>query len=214
MSTIGWLLLVWAIVFAINVVPAFMPPSWSVMALFRTSAALPLLPLTAGGAVASAAGRLCLALLSRRFGRLLPETDRTNAEALGEFVSRHKHWRWPIVFGYCLGPFPSNPIFIASGVSRIPLKEVTVAFFISRLIADTFWVWTAGKVTGSLGGQLKSSVTSWQSILIQVVSIGLVVLLFRLPWAKWLGTGKGAQGGTGTSNAASHRAPAGSARKN
>src|SRR5215207_9681371 len=96
----------WLLVVPMNVVPAFMPPTWAVLAVVHLTAGVPLLPLTIGGAAASALGRMLLALASRRLGRHLPETDRKNAESLGRFVNRHRRWREPIVFLYCLGPFP------------------------------------------------------------------------------------------------------------
>jgi hypothetical protein len=181
------LLVAWGIAFVINLVPAFMPPTWSVLAIFHMLSRPPLPLLTIGGAAASALGRVGLALLSRRFRGLLPGKDRTNAEALGAFVNRHRRWREAIVFGYCLGPFPSNAIFIAAGVGRVPLLGVTVAFFFSRAIADTLWVWTAGRVSTNVGGLFTKQLTDWRAIAVQVVALVAVVLFFRLPWAKWLG---------------------------
>ena len=179
--------LAWAIAFVINVVPAFMPPTWSVLAVFHVTSNVPLLPLTIGGAAFSALGRMVLALGSRRLGGLLPEGDRRNAAALGKFVTRHRAWRDVIVFLYCLAPLPSNPIFIAAGVGRVPLLPVTVAFFASRAIADTFWVWVFGAVSSSTGGVFANQLKSWQSIVLQVAALVSVVLVFRLPWAKWIG---------------------------
>jgi membrane protein YqaA with SNARE-associated domain len=187
MSAVLAMLAAWAIALVINVVPAFMPPTWSVLAVFHIMAGPPLLSLTVGGAAASAVGRVGLALLCRRFGDKLPETDRTNARALGQFVNRHRRWREAIVFFYCLGPLPSNPLFIAAGIGRVPLLPVTIAFFVARAIADTFWVWSAGKVSDDLGDVFLKNVTSWQAAAIQLAALALVVLIFRLPWAKWLG---------------------------
>jgi membrane protein DedA with SNARE-associated domain len=209
------LLLCWAIVLVINVVPAFMPPSWAVMAVFRLAGDLPLLPLTIGGALMSALGRAALALLSRRAGGKLPDKDRENAEALGQFIGRHRRWRFLIVFGYCLGPLPSNPVFIAAGVGEVPLLGVTIAFFLSRAIADTFWVWTAGKISEGLGDVFLQQVTSWKSIAVQVVTLILLVLVFRLPWARWLGLRRRSRRraqGAGDSSTADQSDPAGSAR--
>jgi hypothetical protein len=147
---------------------------------------LPLLPLTIGGSAMSAVGRVGLALLTRRAGDHLPVTDQTNAEAVGGFLSRHRAWSLLAVFGLCLGPFPSNALFIAAGLARLRLAAVAVTFFLSRAVADTFWVWTAQKASRSLSGDLRDSLSSWQAIAIQVVGLALVVLVFRLPWAKWL----------------------------
>jgi membrane protein YqaA with SNARE-associated domain len=166
-----------------------MPPTWSVLAIFRVTAAPPLLLLTLGGAVSSAIGRAGLALLCRRFRDRLPERDRRNADALSDFLNRHRRWRDLIVFGYCLGPFPSNPLFIAAGVGRIPLLPIVLAFFVSRAISYTFWVWTTGQVSQNLGGLFLKEFSSWQAILVQIAALASVVVLLRLPWARWLGLG-------------------------
>jgi membrane protein YqaA with SNARE-associated domain len=177
----------WGIAFVINLFPAFMPPTWAVLAVFNILGHPPLLLLTIGGAAMSALGRAGLARLSSHLANRLPESDRKNAEALSAFVNRHRHWREIFVFLYCLGPFPSNPLFIAAGVGRIPLLPVTVTFFLSRCIADTFWVWTAGQVSKNVGHLFVQQVTDWRAIALQVGALAIVVLFFRLPWARWLG---------------------------
>jgi hypothetical protein len=181
------LLAAWGVALGINFVPAMMPRTWAVLATFRIlQPDLPLLPLTVGGAAMSAVGRVGLALLTRKAGDHLPETDHANAEAVGGFLSRHHTWSLLAVFALCLGPFPSNALFIAAGLARLRLAAVAVTFFLSRAIADTFWVWTAEKASRSLSGDLRASLSSWQAIAIQIVGLALVVLVFRLPWARWL----------------------------
>ena len=67
----GGLAVALAVVFAANVVPAFMPPTWAILTTFVVRLGLPLPALVLGGAVAAAAGRTVLALASRRFGTRL-----------------------------------------------------------------------------------------------------------------------------------------------
>jgi hypothetical protein len=186
MMTLLHLAIAWAIVVGINIVPAFMPPTWSVLALFHIRYHLPLLVLTVGGAVASTLGRTVLARLSGRAGEHLPQKDRENATALADFLKRHPRWQDGIVFAYCLGPFPSNSLFIAAGIGKVPLTRVALVFFISRAISDTFWVWTASGATRNLGDVFARSLTSPRSIAVQVLSVALVVAVCRLPWASWL----------------------------
>jgi hypothetical protein len=186
MSVLLHLVAAWALVVGMNVMPAFMPPTWSVLAIFHARYQLPLLPLTVGGAAASAAGRVLLARLSRGAGEHLPEKDRNNATALATFLEQHPRWQTALVFVYCLGPFPSNSLFIAAGIGRLSLKRVAVIFFVSRAISDTFWVWTATGITRSVGDVFAGNLTSPRSIVAQLVSAGLVVAVCRLPWAAWL----------------------------
>lgn len=185
--TLAFLALAWLIVLLVNILPAFMPPTWAVLATFHIARPeLPLLPLTIGGAAMSALGRSRLALLSRAGGRILPERDRRNAEALGALFERHQRLGLAFLFAYCLGPLPSNALFIAAGLGRVRLGVVTVAFFLSRAVADTFWVWGAGRASGSLTKTFEDYLTSWQAIALQLLTIVVVILILRLPWTRWL----------------------------
>lgn len=188
MDAVLALVMAWFIAFAINLMPAFMPPTWSVLAVIHVTTSAPLLPLTIGGAVASALGRTALALGAGKLGDFLPKTDRENARALGDFLERHHRWGLAIVFLGCLGPLPSNALFIAVGISRLRLVPIAIVFFLSRMIADTFWVWSAGVVSRNAEGVFRDQVSSWQGIALQVAGIVLIVAVFRLPWAKWLGS--------------------------
>ena len=177
----------WVLAVIINLVPAFMPPSWAMLSVFRIASGAPLLPLTLGGAAASAAGRVGLAWGSARLGNKLPANEKKNAKALGDFIRRHGRWGVVIVFVGCLGPLPSNALFIAAGLGKVALRPLVVAFFLSRVIADTFWVWSAGKVSESTGSLFREQLTSWPAIAIQVAGLLVVVGVMRLPWVKWLG---------------------------
>src|SRR5918911_737817 len=91
-----WLLVAYGCDLTMNIMPAFMPPSWSVLAFFYVHNHLPLLLLTLGGAVTSSAGRTVLALLTRRWGRrLLREKQRNNLRQLGEWLSSRPAWQVP-----------------------------------------------------------------------------------------------------------------------
>src|SRR5205823_3211158 len=131
-----------------------------------------LLPLTVGGAAMSAAGRVGLAYLSRHAGRWLPETDRRNAEALGGAIRRHRNWRTAIVFGYCLAPIPSNPLFIAAGVGRAPLVSVPLAFLAAGAVAGPFWVLAAGRGSRSQSAAVPGQGTRLQAAAVQVTAPG------------------------------------------
>ncbi len=187
MDSVWALLLAAGAAFVINLIPAFMPPTWAALAAIQLAFGTPLLPLAVVGAAASAAGRAGLALGAAKGSRFLPAKDRTNADALGDFFDRHERWSLGIVFVGCLGPLPSNALFIAAGLGRVRLWPVLIAFFLSRCIADWLWVYTAGAVVRGTGDLFTSQLTSWQAILLQVAGLVLVVGVLRLPWARWLG---------------------------
>jgi hypothetical protein len=83
-TTVLHLLAVIGIVFAINLLPAFGPPTWAVLVFARFQwHDVPAAALIAGGALAATWGRLVLAVGTRKLsGRLSPER-RAKLEALG-----------------------------------------------------------------------------------------------------------------------------------
>lgn len=61
-----------------------------------------------------------------------------------------------------------------------------MAFFCGRLVSYSFYIGAAGLAEASLGDQLRSSITSWPSIALQVVMVFGLVLLARVDWANKL----------------------------
>lgn len=181
----------YAVVFAINLVPALMPASWMVLALFVNRFGLPLLPVTIGGAIVSGLGRAVLAKMARSGRRLLLGTAAADAEALGGLLNRYGSRLAWVTFAYSLGPFPTNHLFIAAGLARVRILWVLVGFWGARIIADTFWVWTADLVMES-AGELVSNHGGTLAVIGQLVSLIVMVLLLRLPWRRWVPPADGA----------------------
>jgi len=175
-----------ALAFAINLAPAFMPSTWMVMAFFYIRFDLPLLVLTLGSAVASALGRMALAWGSHAFSRRFLPGQRTDLDELGAFLDEHRGVVGPAVFLYALSPLPTNNLFIAAGMTGVSMTAVVAGFIASRMIANTFWVWTTNRALDSLGTLFTDAITGPYGIALQVVGLVAVVLTFRLPWARWL----------------------------
>jgi hypothetical protein len=64
------------VVFGVNLLPAFGPPTWAVLVFFRLNSQLAAVPLVLVGAVAAASGRLLLSYGSRHFRGRLSEQRR------------------------------------------------------------------------------------------------------------------------------------------
>jgi hypothetical protein len=175
-----------ALAFAINLAPAFMPSTWMVMAFFYIRFDLPLLALTLGGAAASALGRLVLARGSHAFSRRFLPGQRADLDELGAFLDEHRGVVGPAVFLYALSPLPTNNLFIAAGMTGVSMTAVVAGFVLSRMIANTFWVWTTNKAFDSLGGLFTGAISGPIGITLEVIGLIAVVLTFRLPWARWI----------------------------
>lgn len=186
MTFAGQLLLAYLIVFLMNLAPAFMPPTWSVLAFFLIRDDLPLLPLSVGGAIAASLGRLVLALASRRWGpRLVPARQREGLRELGEWLDRRARWTAPAaVLVYSFGPIPSNQLFIAAGLTRMRLGPLVGAFFVGRLISYTFWVYTAHRVSASLENIFLGYWGNLGALAVQLLVLGLLVAFTRIDWLR------------------------------
>src|SRR4029079_2254722 len=96
METALWLLVAFALVFVINLVPAFMPSSWMVLAFFYIRFDLPLLLLTVGGAIVSVFVRLVLAKGSPAFRRRFMREREVDLDDLGAFLDERRNYVAPI----------------------------------------------------------------------------------------------------------------------
>lgn len=184
--TFLWLLFAWAISFAVSLAPAFMPPMWLVLIALHESFEVPLLPLTLGAAVAGALGRFVLGLAAGRLSDHLPASVRADTTALGEWFDRRKRHKWLVVLAYCVGPLPSNVLFIVAGTGHAGLRGTAVCYGLSRMVSDTLWVWLGVTAASGLRAALLGRLADWRFLLAQLASLLALALVFRLPWARWL----------------------------
>src|SRR5438045_6524454 len=139
-----------ALAFAINLIPAFMPSTWMVMAFFYIKFGLPLLILTIGGAIASALGRILLAKASTLFKRRFMRSKQSDLDDLGGFLNDHRRYVGPAVFAYSLTPLPTNNLFIAAGMAEVNMVAVVAGLLAARGLGNRVWVWAPDKAFTSL----------------------------------------------------------------
>lgn len=187
MPSVAQLALAWATVFLINVVPAFMPPTWSVLAFFVIRFDLPLIPLSIGGALAATAGRLALAHGARWLGpRILTAGALRNLADLGEYLQRRQRWIGLAVLIYSFGPIPSNQLFMAAGLARLDLRTVAGSFLVGRLVSYTAFGYAADRVADSAEDLFLHTFTDAAALLLELASLGILVALVKMPWGRLL----------------------------
>jgi uncharacterized membrane protein YdjX (TVP38/TMEM64 family) len=137
------LALLFALIFGLNLIPAFAPPTWMALALVGfqyhdTSAML----LAGIGAVAATLGRLTLAMLSHMLMRkkLLSDAHRANIDVIKDRLEKRTMLTVGLFLFYAFSPLPSNFLFIAYGLTGLPLLRVALPFFIGRLASYGFFI--------------------------------------------------------------------------
>jgi membrane protein YqaA with SNARE-associated domain len=185
MDPLAALVLSWALVFVINLAPAFMPPTWSVLAFVHLAFGVPPLPLAVGGAFAASGGRLTLALACRRYGRrFISPARRDKLDTLGEWLDAKAKWAAPVaVLIYSFGPIPSNQLFVAAGLTRMALGRIAGAFLAGRLISYPLWIGAARVASSRLEELFAQRLTNVLAIAVDLALIGLLVLFTRIDWS-------------------------------
>jgi uncharacterized membrane protein YdjX (TVP38/TMEM64 family) len=176
-----------AVVFGINLLPAFGPPTWAVLVFFRLQSDLAAVPLVLIGAVAATSGRYVLARGSRHFrGRLKPERIE-NLEAARAALAGSRKKAITGLMLFAISPIPSAQLFVAAGLLDVPLLPLTLAFSAGRLVSYTIYVSVASAARHSLGSIFQSAFRSPLGIALQVVMLVGLVALVRVDWARILG---------------------------
>jgi uncharacterized membrane protein YdjX (TVP38/TMEM64 family) len=183
MSHLAWYAIVAAVVFGLNLLPAFGPPTWAVLVFYRLTVHLNVIPLVVVGAVAAASGRLVLALaFSHLRGRVSGRTQE-NLNAAGKVLSRDRKRSVAGVALFALSPLPSAQLFEAAGLIGVSLRPLTVAFFLGRLVSYGIYVGGASAAAStSVGHLVTSSFTSPWGIALQVIVLAGLVVLTRVDW--------------------------------
>jgi hypothetical protein len=180
---IAHLLLALAVVFGVNLLPAFGPPTFAVLIFFRVRyGAIPVVALIVGGALAAVAGRFLLARAFRAFGRKLPAKRTESLEVLGRLLGQSRGGLVSSFIFFAVAPVPSAQMFEAAGLARIRLAPLLGAFFVGRLVSYSIYVGAASAAHNSVAKLFRRGFTSPQAIATQLIALALLVAIVRVDW--------------------------------
>ncbi len=182
-------LILFAVVFAINLLPAFGPPTWSVIVLFGLTTDLPVFGIVPVGAAAAASGRYLLAHGFRILAGYVSQETKDNLAAARHAFEKRKHHGWAALGLFALSPVPSAQLFAAIGLTNIRILPFTAAFFAGRLVSYSIYAGSAHLVAEelTLADTFREALTSPWGIALQLLMLAMLVALVRIPWARILG---------------------------
>ncbi|MFJ2662732.1 hypothetical protein ACIO14_00125 [Nocardia fluminea] len=189
-TTVPQLLLVVAVVFTVNLLPAFGPPNALLVVFFGLNWNLDPVPLVIGAAVASGAGRYVVAATTRRARSHLSPRRTANLRAAGDYLTGRRGRRFSTIGVFLLSPLPSAQMFEAAGLMGLRLVPLTTAHVVGRLVSFSLYIGVAGVAERSLGETLTSSFTTPYGIAVQIGLLVGVVMLARIDWTKYLPVAK------------------------
>lgn len=178
----GYLVFV-VVVLGINVLPAFAPPTWAAMVLFRLNSGLNGVALVLLGTAAAVGGRLLLASAARRARHRLSGRRLDNLDAAAGLVRSSRRGSLAGLGLFLLSPVPSGQLFVAAGLLGVRLRPLAVAFVAGRLVSNTLYVTGASAASRThLGALLLSTFRSPWGIALQVLLLAGVAVIPAVDW--------------------------------
>jgi hypothetical protein len=137
-------------------------------------------------AIAATSGRVVLAKLSHAVVRqkLLTEQTRRNVDAIRIGIESRRAITVSTFLGYSLSPLPSNYLFIAYGLTSLPIALLAAPFFVGRLVSYAFWTGTASTVGDWLDWDWFESAPYFAAyfLLSQLLLLPVIYGFTRLDW--------------------------------
>lgn len=176
-----------AIITFANMLPAFAPPTWSLLVFFTMRYHLNPVALILCGVASATMGRAILAYSFRAIRNWLPKGYVANMETMGAQIEKNRSRVFGLLALFFISPLSSAQLFEGAGIiKRINLKPLLIAFAGGRLISYSFYVSGASALKdSSLGKLITREITSPWAIAIQVL---LILALVALGNVKWNGT--------------------------
>ena len=181
------IVILFVVVFGLNLVPAFAPPTWMVFSYigFRYVAVnVTLLALV--GALAATLGRMALAKMARLVirHRFLSDATRENIDAIREHLDPRRKLTFGVFLFYAFTPLPSNYLFIAYGLTTMRLRSLSIPFFLGRSVSYTFWGLTASAVARRITLESTDALSylSVYFVASQLVLLALIYAFTRVDW--------------------------------
>ena len=192
--------LLFMIVFLLNLLPAFAPPTWTAMSFIGlTIPDINFFWIALVAATAATCGRVVLARLSHVLvrKRLLSEQTQRNVDAIRFGIESRPGITFGTFLGYSISPLPSNYLFIAYGLTSLPIAFLALPFFVGRLVSYGFWLKTASTVGDRLDLDWFESAHYFVGyfLISQLLLIPIIYCFTRIDWhaaftekrLRWLG---------------------------
>ena len=180
-------LILFLAVFLLNVIPAFAPPTWMVFSFlgFRFPSDIEW-SFALTGAIAAATGRSVLGKMSRTIVRKhwLSEAARDNVDSLKVELEKRPTLTFGLFLFYAFTPLPSNFLFIAYGLTAMPLIRLTAPFLIGRFVSYSFWTLSSTAVSRKLELE-DTDAMAYFSIYFALTQLALVALVYAFTRVDW-----------------------------
>ena len=172
---------IFLLLIGINAAPILMPPTWIVLSsFFALDSSLDPLLLALVGATGATVGRLILKNLSGFFRRFVGKEQKSNLDAIGNFLNRKKFGYVLTSFLFAATPLPSNMLFVAYGMMRAKSIGLYFGFWLGRVLSYYIMITISSFVLTPFLELFEDKIIG--ILVADVVGIGTVVIFTCINW--------------------------------
>ena len=172
---------IFLLLIGINAAPILMPPTWIVLSsFFALDSSFDPLLLALVGATGATVGRLILKNLSGFFRRFVGKEQKSNLDAIGNFLNRKKFGYVLTSFLFAATPLPSNMLFVAYGMMRAKSIGLYFGFWVGRLLSYYIMITISSVVLTPFLELFEDKIIG--ILVADIVGIGVVVIFTCINW--------------------------------
>ena len=172
---------IFLLLIGINAAPILMPPTWIVLSsFFALDSSLDPLLLALVGATGATIGRLILKNLSGFFRRFVGKEQKSNLDAIGNFLNPKKFGYVLTSFLFAATPLPSNMLFVAYGMMKAKSIGLYFGFWLGRVLSYYIMITVSSVVLAPFLELFEDKIIG--ILLADVVGIGVVVVFTCISW--------------------------------
>ncbi len=172
---------IFLLLIGINAAPILMPPTWIVLSsFFALDSSLDPLLLALVGATGATIGRLILKNLSSFFRRFVGKEQKSNLDAIGNFLNRKKFGYVLTSFLFAATPLPSNMLFVAYGMMKAKSIGLYFGFWLGRVLSYYIMITVSSVVLAPFLELFEDKIIG--ILVADIVGIGVVVIFTCINW--------------------------------
>jgi membrane protein YqaA with SNARE-associated domain len=172
---------IFLLLIGINAAPILMPPTWIVLSsFFALDSSFDPLLLALVGATGATIGRLILKNLSSFFRKFIGKEQKSNLDAIGNFLNRKKFGYILTSFLFAATPLPSNMLFVAYGMMKAKSIGLYFGFWVGRLLSYYVMITISSVVLTPFLELFEDKIIG--ILVADVVGVGVVVVFTCVNW--------------------------------
>lgn len=173
-------------VLVVNVLPAFAPPTWTVLVFFFVKYNMYVPSVVMIGVIAATIGRAILSEYIKWFSvKIFNDKEINNLKFLGEKIGHTPAVNITFSFLYSLTPLSTTALFVAAGVAHVKTSYVLTGFFLGRLVSYTVLVLSTSLIANNIEGLFEGRIT-WENALSALSGLSVFFFFIFIDWRQLL----------------------------